>query len=1010
MTANQRLANSLSSSAVTAVSASSDGTVWVGTFGGGLNEILPGGSILHHRFDSHDSASIPEDTVMSLYVDSADRLWVGTRSSGLAIYDSAQGLVKLFDQSSDIPFRLSSNAITSITESAYGEMLVGTFGGGLNRIDLISLEVTSSQAGREEGALQSNRIMTVFEDSTGHLWLGTDGAGLAYYDRYREKFTHFHNDEVSGFTANFVTAVAEDSEGELYFGTQAGGLFRLGADNQTVDQFHFDAITEQEGLSSNIVYGLLVDDFDRVWLSSNAGLNRYDPVSGVVSYLGLKNALQDLEFNLGAAYKLANGELLFGGINGFNRIDPTQVETNSHIPPVAITSVAKQGVEFSPALLGDDGIELSHQDYVLEFRFAGMDYANAPMNHYRYRLIGLDEDWIEAGTRRYASYTNLNQGRYLFEVLAANSDGIWGATPARLAVNVAPAPWFSWWAYVCYAIAVCLLMSVTYRARRIRLEHVAEIQSINLRLRLEVDVRKEKEAQVDVERENNQRYLDVAEVALVALDVEGTVLNVNEKADGTFNNDVDPIVGRNLLEFVNVQQRNALRQKILSVFDGGGSGEHLECEMSTANGEPRTMIWRFAPLSETGGHANMILASGTDITELRHLEKSIRFREKLSVLGTLSSGIAHDFNNILTAITGYSSLALERVRGQGEVEDFIRHIESATERAVELIARIRSVSQLDEGQFEPVDMTTLVREAVSLMRGSLPTNISIEESYPEQPIVVNGDPAQIHQLVVNLGTNAINAMHSNGGLLRFVLSRRDFDQENVPKESNLSVGQHIILDVIDAGVGIPEIIKNRIFDPFYSSDGQGLKNRPGTGLGLSIVHGIVLAHRGYIDVESVVGSGTQFRVYLPEGEVASDSVIIQLRPPASNIQRVMLVDDEEWVVDITSRLLTSLGHDVHAFTHPAEAIEQFKATPDVYKVIITDQNMPQIKGTELIDQLRQIKSEIKVILMSGNVSPLSDMDDNTRFMAKPFKFDNLKGELAVLGISDGKKPQGKASS
>jgi len=1010
VSANKRLANSLSSPAVTAISESSDGTVWVGTFRGGLNEILTDGTIRHHRFDRNDSTSIPEDSVMSLYVDSKDRLWVGTRSAGLAIFDSEQGLVKLFDQTSENPFRLSSNAITSITESEYGEMLVGTYGGGLNRVDLVSLEVTSIQASRGEGVLRSNRIMMVFEDSTGHIWLGTDGAGLAYYDRYREKFIHFHNDEVSGFKASFVMAVEEDSEGNLYFGTQNSGLFRLGSESQTVDHFRFDAITEQDGLSSNIVYDVLVDDFDKVWLSSNAGLNRYDPVSGTVSYLGLSNALQDLEFNSGAAHKLVNGDLLFGGINGFNRIDPARVETNSHVPPVAITSVAKQGVQFSPALLGDNGIELSHQDYVLEFRFAGMDFTNAAMNKYRYRLIGLDESWIEAGTRRYASYTNLNQGRYLFEVIASNSDGVWGVTPARLAVNVAPAPWYSWWAYLGYAMGVCLLMLLTYRARRIRLEHVAEVQSINLRLRREVDVRKEKEALVNIEREKNQRYLDVAEVALVALDVEGTVLHVNEKADGTFNNDVDPTVGRNLLDFVSVQQRNALRQKILSVFDGEDSGGHLECEMSAANSKPRTMIWRFAPLTETGGHANMILASGTDITELRHLEKSVRLREKLSVLGMLSSGIAHDFNNILTAITGYSTLALERVRGQGEVEDFIRHIESATERATELVARIRSVSQLDEVQFEPVDMTTLVHDVVSLMRGSLPTDISIEESYPEQPIVVNGDSAQIHQLVVNLGTNAINAMHSKGGVLRFVLSSRDIDQENIPKESNLSAGQHITLDVTDTGKGIPEVIKNRIFDPFYSSGGYGTEDRSGAGLGLSVVHGIVLAHSGYIEVDSVVGSGTQFRIYLPEGQAVSDSVVVQLRQPTLNKWRVMLVDDEEWVVDITSRLLTSLGHDVQAFTHPAEALEQFKATPDAYKVVITDQNMPHIKGTELVEQLRQIKSEIKVILMSGNVSPLRDTDINTRFMAKPFKFDNLKTLLAALGISEDKESQDKRSS
>lgn len=253
-------------------------------------------------------------------------------------------------------------------------------------------------------------------------------------------------------------------------------------------------------------------------------------------------------------------------------------------------------------------------------------------------------------------------------------------------------------------------------------------------------------------------------------------------------------------------------------------------------------------------------------------------------------------------------------------------------------------------------------------------------------------------------------MQSNGGVLKFEMSRRDIAQDGIPNGSNLTAGAHIILDVIDTGKGMPELMKSRIFDPFYSFDSHGIEGRSMTGLGLSFVHGVVQAHRGHLDVESVVGSGTQFRIYLPEGDASSDSVVVQLRQPVVNKRRVMLVDDEEWVVDITSRLLTMLGHDVQTFTHPAEALAQFKATPDAYKVIITDQNMPQIKGTELIALLRRIKSDSKIILMSGNVSPLHNVDGNTRFMVKPFKFDNLKTVLAALGVSDGDKSHDKDSS
>lgn len=1001
ITASQRQANALSSPAVTAFAESSDQTIWVGTFGGGLNEISVDGSIRHYRAGEGASLSpegrLPEDSVMSLYVDSRDRLWVGTRASGLLLFDAEQGVVQQLNQGNQAPYQLSSNAITSITESKYGELLVGTYGGGLNRVNLDTFTVRSVQSGPSPGDLQSNRIMAVHEDQEGHIWLGTDGGGLAYYDRYQEKFTHFVRNEDTGFTGDLVFSIAEFGNGDLYFGTSGAGLFHLRAEDKTVDKFRFTQISEDDGLSSNSIYGLLIDNANMLWLSSNAGLSRLDMAGGVY-HLGLGNGLQDLEFNSGAALKLSNGDLLFGGIRGFNRIEPARVEKNPHAPPVVITSVSKQGVLLAPTLAAETGVELTHRDYFLEFRFAGLDFANSMGNQYRYRLNGLDNEWIEAGTRRYVSYTNLKPGNYVFEVLAANSDGVWGDQPAQMSVFVSPAPWLSWWAYVCYTGLVFIIGLLSIRAFRIRRMYVAEIQAVNQRLLDEVETRKEKEAEIWSEREKTQRHLDVAEVALIALDVEGTVLQFNEKAENTFVKEGKPFVGSNLLEYVDIRQRNDLRQKILSVFDGEDDGTHLECRVSVKDGKQRILIWRFAPLSVTGGHANMILASGTDITELRSLEKSVRFREKLSSLGTLSAGIAHDFNNILTAITGYSSLALDKVRGQGEVEEFIRNIEQASTRAAELVARIVSVTQIDEGQFKSLDVNNVLVETVGLLKGSLARDIQLSVNHPVQPVWINGDATQIQQMLMNLGTNAALAMKEQAGKLSFELELAQLAAGEVPLGSTLAPGQYAVLDVVDTGRGMPEAMKQKIFDPFYSSDGLGFGDRPGTGLGLSIVHGIVLAHRGYIDVDSEVDRGTRFRIYFPIAEESSSGTVVQLRPPKVNKRRIMLVDDEEWVVDVTARLLTTLGFEVESFTQPYEALDRFKSSPKDFALVITDQNMPQIKGTELIEGLRKVNSQIKVLMMSGNVSPLLDENHITAFMGKPFKLESLQSALSHLRV------------
>jgi len=1019
VSANKHLVSTLSSSAVTAFAESRDGTVWVGTFGGGLNEIMPGGLIRHHRRDATDPTAIPDDSVTSLFVDSKDRLWVGTRSMGLVLFDRQAGVLQRLHADGVEPRRLTSNAISSITESIRGELLVGTYGGGINLIDLSDLnksdksdtfQVTSLQAGIKPGDLQSNRIMTIYEDSGGRTWVGTDGAGLAYHDVKTGNFQHYQQDIVSGFSGDFVLSITEDSRGNLYFGTLGSGVFRLDAGYSDGQALKFRQFSERDGLVSNSAYSLLTDNEDSIWLSSNGGLTRLNPDSGAVYHLGVRNNLQDLEFNSGAAYRLANGDLLFGGVNGFNIIVPSEVETNTKPAPVIITSVAKQGLRFSPASLQGKGLELSHRDYSLEFRFAGLDYTNAERNQYRYRLIGFDESWVEAGTRRYASYTNLEPGNYMFEVVAANSDGVWGLIPAQLKVSVLAAPWVSWWAYLCYALAFVLAIFVSVRAYRSRLERIEEVRSINQRLRLEVEFRKEKEVEVNLEREKTQRYLDVAEVALVAVDVEGLVLHVNEKASTIFGTEHSPFVGANLIDFVSVQHRNDLRQKILGVFDGEDAGEHIECEIRDANGGSRIMLWRFAELSESAGHANMILASGTDISELRHLEKSVRFREKLSALGSLSAGIAHDFNNILTAIAGYSALALEQVRGQGEVEDFVRRIESASIRATELVARILSVSQIDEKQFETLDLSSVIHDAVDLLRGGMPAEINIEESYPSERIVVNADASQIRQLVMNLGANAATAMQGDQGVLKIAMSTVDLGRDELPTGTNLTAGPHVIVDVIDTGKGIAETVQHRIFDPFYSSDGFGFGERVGAGLGLSIVHGIVLAHKGHIEVESTLERGTRFRLYFPVAEATANPKVVHLTTVRPKKNTIMLVDDEEWVVDVAARLLTSLGHKVQSFTHPVDAMEQFKATPEAYDVVITDQSMPQIKGTELINALRRVRGDIKILLMSGNVSPLQEVDEMTQFMAKPFRLEVLKSSLAALGIADGVRSVGNRRS
>lgn len=978
----------LGSNAITSFAETANGDLWVGTISGGLNRVDSLGNI--ETYNPQSAIALPSDDVMSLFVDSSDRLWVGTRSAGLFQFDGDQGVVRSFSQQSNEPYQLSANAITRITESSYGALLVSTYGGGFNEINLADFQVTQFEASSLPGGLPTNRIMTIKEDSTGGIWLGTDGSGLVHYDRHRQQFTQYVGG-TAGFEGDLVLTLAEDLEGSLWFGTISNGVYVLPRSNRTVDGFQFESYSSSNGLLSDSIYSIEVDANNGIWFSSNAGLTQLSS-RGLFRHFGQKNGLQDLEFNVGASLKLAGGALVFGGINGFNLVTPSEIEWNSVKPKPAITSVQRQGISIPMFEANRSGVELEYRDSFLEFSFAALDFSHLGHSQYRYRLLGLQDDWVEAGSRRYVSYNNLLAGEYTFEVQAADRDGVWSSETARLGVIVRPAPWLTNWAYGLYVIVFLALAIGAIGLLRSKQRHVTQIEAINEQLSKEIEDRVDAENEIRNQRERTQRYIDVAEVMLVSLDVEGAILNLNEKSKSLLA--LREKDSGNILDFVNVRHRTDMRQKILSVFDETDDGELLESEIISPNGDIHVVVWRFAPIAEVGGHAQMILASGTDITALRQLEKAVRFKEKLSALGTLSSGIAHDFNNILTAITGYNDLALARVAKGSEVESFLQKVEQASRRATNLVNRISAVTQIDSGQLSRVDVVATLKGALELLRETFPTDIELIQHHPDHAVYLEADPTQLHQLVINLGSNAANAIGNDRGKFDVSLEHKYLSTEELPTGSDLEEGDYIVMHFRDSGRGMPEAMKQKIFDPFYSTDDLG-DAASGTGLGLSIVHGIVLNHKGYISVESHLGIGTHFSIYLPGGTVEVHDRIVPLLSAKSTNKKVLIVDDEEWIVDLASQLVTSLGVEVEAFVHPMEALERYRSGPKDFAAIITDQNMPGLKGVELIAALRKIDSDVQVILMSGNVSPLEE-GDPAHFMAKPFRLAELKDALVLV--------------
>ncbi|MEX3982508.1 ATP-binding protein [Paraburkholderia sp. EG287A] len=381
----------------------------------------------------------------------------------------------------------------------------------------------------------------------------------------------------------------------------------------------------------------------------------------------------------------------------------------------------------------------------------------------------------------------------------------------------------------------------------------------------------------------------------------------------------------------------------------------------------RIFPWRRAE-RESAGDEEYMMATVEDITQRlddeqqrQRLEKQLRQSQKLEALGTFAGGVAHDFNNILGAILGFGERALSQL-GEGTSERRnVEQVMKAGERARLLVERILTFSRSGSTARVPVDVRSVVGEVTGLLKATLPECITLEVQLEDKNLFVLGDPTHLHQVVMNLCSNAVHAMPEGGGL-GVSLKRLHLDSPDTLSHGTVSNGDYVQLSVIDSGVGIPTDVLERMFNPFFTTRKAG----EGTGLGLSLVDGIVREYGGAIDVESAVGSGTRFLVYLP----LTDATPLVASPaggalPRGSGQVVMLVDDEETLVTLGEEVLAELGYEPVGFQSAAEAWQAFQQDPERFDIVVSDQTMPDMTGVELVQLIRTLRPDLPVILCSG---------------------------------------------
>jgi signal transduction histidine kinase/CheY-like chemotaxis protein len=355
--------------------------------------------------------------------------------------------------------------------------------------------------------------------------------------------------------------------------------------------------------------------------------------------------------------------------------------------------------------------------------------------------------------------------------------------------------------------------------------------------------------------------------------------------------------------------------------------------------------------------------------ERQALQEQVWEAQKMQGLGTLAGGIAHDFNNILSAVLGFAELSVDRAGGDPELHENLEEIVRACRRAADLVRQILTFGRrtLDERQLLRPHL--IVVETLKLLRASLPAAVRIERDIDEDTGPILAHPAQLQQVVMNLCTNAFQAMGERGGTLRVRLRSTAVAPGAAGVPPELRAGRHVVLTVADTGVGMSDETRARIFEPYFTTKPLG----EGTGLGLSVVHGVVAALEGAITVESAPGAGAAFRVWLPEQSAAIEAAA-EAAPevPRAGCGRVLLVDDEQTVMTVARHMLGRLGYDVTAFDDPATALAAFAHDPDDWDAVVTDLNMPGIDGIELTTVVRARRRDLPVVLMTGH------LDDGAR--------------------------------
>jgi PAS domain S-box-containing protein len=528
-------------------------------------------------------------------------------------------------------------------------------------------------------------------------------------------------------------------------------------------------------------------------------------------------------------------------------------------------------------------------------------------------------------------------------------------------------------------------------------------------LRLRATIRRLQKSQTQhrelIEKDANLRrqlatLMEQVAESILLLDRDGRITYVNPGFSRCSGYRPEEVIGR---EFAALGEEGGAPGAFREVWDHYGRESQWHGRLSLTNREGQRYIVEatIGPIRNDAGEITGYVSVQRNVTEMVELERQFRRAQKMEAIGTLAAGIAHDFNNVLTAITGYTELALNFELADGDpARRTLEKVLDAGVRAAGLVNQILTFTRQQEQELHELNLIPIIKESVKLLRASLPATIAVEQEIGTERDLVLGDPSQLHQVIMNLATNAAQAM-ATGGTLSISLDEEDIAAGTVIA-GGLPPGSYLVLRVADTGSGIAPEIMERIFDPYFTTR----EHENGSGLGLAVVYGIVQGHDGGLDVTSAPGAGTTVAIYLPRREAAAAAGRVKADTASlpRGTEHIMLVDDEEDIIAVGTRMLEHLGYRVSGFRSPTEALEVFGRDPEAVDLLITDLTMPGMTGDGLVERCSRRRPELPVIICTG-------FDDGTRecrgrtaaVIRKPLSITQLATTVRRVldGLADG---------